>query len=161
MDDLMEPLMRYDWGGERASLYAIDGAVREAHGDPERLLAIERALIGVLQSDAPVPAKEYVCRQLALIGSAASVPVLAGMLADAALLDRALYALQAIPDGAAGSALREALPAATGAARIGIVNALGERRDPGCKPALEAVADDGDLVLRAAIQSARRKIGAV
>jgi len=161
MNELMEPLARYDWGGERASLYAIDAAIQEARGDAARLAEIEQGLIGVLQSGAALPAKEYACRQLAHIGTAQCVPALAAMLSDADLLDRALFALQAIPDPAAVTALREALNTATGAARIGIVNALGERRDKEVVPALAALASDPDPAMRGAVTSALRKIGAV
>jgi len=161
MNELMEPLTRYDWGGERASLYGIEIAIQDARGDATRLAEIELGLIGVLQSGAPLPAKEYACRQFALIGTAQCVPALAAMLSDADLLDRALYALQAIPDAAATTALREALNSAAGVARIGIVNALGERRDQEAVPALEGLASDPDPVLQGAVTSALRKIGAV
>ncbi len=161
MIEILEPLTRYDWGGERASLYGIDLAIQEAHGDPARLAEIELGLIEILQSGAPLPAKEYACRHLALMGSAASVPALAAMLPDADLLDRALFALQAIPNPAAAAALHEALNTATGAARIGIVNALGERRDKEAVPALSALASDPDPAMQEAITSALRKIGTV
>jgi len=159
MIELLEPLKRYDWGGERASLYGIDLAIQEAQGDPARLAEIEQGLFEVLQSTAPLPAKEYACRQLALMGSAACVPALSGLLANPELLDRALFALQAIPDTAAANALRESLNTATGVARIGIVNALGERRDKDALPALNALASDPDPALAGAVASALRKIG--
>lgn len=160
MNELMEPLARYDWGGERASLYGIEIAIQEARGDAARLAEIEQGLIEVLQSGAPLPAKEYACRQLAQIGTAQCVPALAAMLADADLSDRALFALQAVPDPAASAALREALNSATGIARTGIVNALGERRDKDAVPALSALAGDPDPAMQGAVTSALRKIGA-
>ena len=161
MNELMEPLARYDWGGERASLYGIEIAIQEARGDAARLAEIELGLIEVLQAGAPLPAKEYACRQLALIGTAQCVPALAAMLTDADLLDRGLFALQAIPDPAAAAALREALNTAAGAARIGIVNVLGEQRDKEAVPALSALASDPDPTMQGAVTSALRKIGAV
>lgn len=160
MNELTEPLARYDWGGERASLYGIEIAIQEARGDVARLAEIELSLIEVLQSGAPLPAKEYACRQLAIIGTAQCVPALAAMLSDPDLLDRAIFALQAIPDPTAAGAMREALKAATGVARIGIVNALGERRDKAAVPALEALANEPDPVMQGAVASALRKIGA-
>lgn len=159
MNELMEPLLRYDWGGDRGSLLGIDSAIRDAQGDPAKLAPIEQDLLEVLQSDAKLPAKEYACRQLALIGSAQCVPALAAMLADPEQLDCALFALQAIPDGAAGAALREALASASGVTRIGIINALGERCDKAAVPALQALGKDPDPILAAAVASAVRKIG--
>ena len=161
MNELLEPLARYDWGGERASLYGIEIAIQEARGDAARLAEIELGLIAVIQSGAPLPAKEYACRQLALIGTAQCVPALAAMLPDADLSDRALFALQAIPDPAASAALLEALNTATSAVRIGIVNALGERRDKEAMPALSALASDPDPMMQGAVTSALREIGAV
>jgi HEAT repeat protein len=159
MSELMEPLMRYDWGGDRWSLSGIDSAIRDAQGDPAKLAVIEQELIGVLQSGAKLPAIEYACRQLALIGTARCVPALAAMLADPEQLDRALFALQAIPDAAAGGTLREALTSADGIARTGIVNALGERRDKEAISALKALENGPNPILMAAVGAALRKIG--
>ena len=61
MNELMEPLTRYDWGGERASLYGIEIAIQEARGDAARLAGIEQGLIEVLQSGAPLPAHSGPC----------------------------------------------------------------------------------------------------
>ncbi|MFO7976864.1 MAG: hypothetical protein R6V12_19815, partial [Candidatus Hydrogenedentota bacterium] len=80
MNDLMEKLKAYDWGGDRGSLAGIDDLIVAAHGDKNKQAEIETALLEVLQSDVKLPAKEYICRQLALIGTARCVPVLAKML---------------------------------------------------------------------------------
>lgn len=158
MNELMQPLKTYDWGGDRGSLASIDTAIREAHGDAAALAEIEEGLIETLHPDTPLPAKEFACRKLALIGTARCVPALAAMLPDPEQADRALFALQAIPDAAAGGALRDALPSAAGVPRIGIVNALGERRDNEAVPALLALAKDADATLSGAVASALRKI---
>ena len=159
MNALLEPLTRYDWGGNRGELLPIDNAIRDAQRDSAKLSELELALLTVLQSDAKLPAKEYICRKLALIGTAQSVPALVAMLPDADLLDRALLALQAIPDGAARDALLEALNGATGTTQLGIVNALGERRDPKATAALTKLAENADTTLAGAAKTALRKIG--
>jgi len=128
VDDLMAKLKAYDWGGDRGSLMGIDASIVAAHGNAEKLTEIEQALLEVLQSDAPIPAKEYICRQLALIGTDRSVPVLAAMLLDAELSDRARLALEAIPTTVADDALRAALDKVQGDQRAGIVNSLDERK---------------------------------
>lgn len=128
METLIAILRVYDWGGDRGSLMAIEEAIVAAHGNAEKLAEIEQALLEVLQSEAPIPAKEYICRQLALIGTDRCVPVLAAMLPDAELSDRARLALEAIPTTVADEALRAALDKVEGDQRAGIVNSLDERK---------------------------------
>lgn len=128
MKALMEKLKVYDWGGDRGSLMGIDESIVAAHGNAEKLGEIEQALLEVLQADVPIPAKEYICRQLARIGTDRCVPVLATMLPDAELSDRARLALEAIPTTAADDALRAALDKVEGDQRAGVVNSLDERK---------------------------------
>lgn len=128
MEDLLAKLKAYDWGGDRGALMGIDESIVAAHGKAETLAEIEQALLEVLQSDAPIPAKEYICRQLALIGTDRCVPMLAALLLDAELSDRARLALEAIPTTAAEDALRTALDKVEGDRRAGIVNSLDERK---------------------------------
>lgn len=128
MKDLLEKLKVYDWGGDRGSLMGIDESIVAAHGNAEKLAEIEQALLEVLQSDAPIPAKEYICRQLALIGTDHCVPVLAAMLLNTELSDRARLALEAIPTTVVDEVLRTALDKVEGDQRAGIVNSLDERK---------------------------------
>ena len=158
MNDLMAKLRAYDWGGDRGSLVGIDDLIVAAQGDKDKLAEIEQALLEVLQSDATLPAKEYICRQLALIGTARCVPVLVAMLPDAELSDRARFALEAIPDVSVDDALRAALDEANGNPRVGIVNTLGERRDQKTVPALSEMRNSSDRVLSTAVEAALRKI---
>ena len=160
MNDLIAQLKAYDWGGDRGSLAGIDDLIVAAQGDKDKLTEIEEALLEVLQSDAKLPAKEYICRQLALIGTVRCVPVLAEMLSDAELSDRALFALEAIPDVSVDDALRAALDEADGNPRVGIVNTLGERRDQKAIPALSEMRNSSDSVLSKAVEAALRKIAA-
>ena len=158
MNEMIAQLKTYDWGGNRGSLAGIDELVVAAQGDTQKLAEIEGALLGVLQSGAKLPAKEYICRKLALIGTARCVPALAAMLADAELSDCARFALEAIPDASVDDALRAALAGATGNPRVGIVNTLGERRDKKAVSALADMLGGADEVLSKAIEAALRKI---
>lgn len=128
METLIAILRVYDWGGDRGSLMGIDESIVAAYGNAEKLAEIEQALLEVLQSEAPIPAKEYICRQLTLIGTDRCVPVLAAMLPDAELSDQARLALEAIPTTLADEALRAALDKVEGDQRAGIVNSLDERK---------------------------------
>jgi len=159
MKDLKAKLSAYDWGGDRGTLYELDELIKNAQGDAKKLAEIERALIEVLESGVKTAAVDHICRQLALIGTRRAVPVLAKLLQDEDLFDRGLYALDAIPEKAAGRALRKALSTAEGHLRVGIVNSLGERRDEKAIPALDALRDEPDATLSRAVESALRKIG--
>ena len=159
MNDLIAKLKAYDWGGDRGALVGIDELIVAARGDGDKLAEIEEALLEVLQSDAKLPAKEYICRQLALIGTARCVPVLAEMLSEAELSDCARFAMEAIPDASVDDALRAALDTVDGNPRVGIVNTLGERRDPKAVRALSKMLDSSDGVLAKAAEAALRKIG--
>src|SRR5207244_1485934 len=90
---------------------------------------IEQKFIAFLKSDATLAGKDFICKQLSVMGSEASVPVLTTLLQDPKTADMARYALERIPGAAVDRALRDALPKSTGKTRIGIVNTLGERRD--------------------------------
>ncbi|MDG2255250.1 MAG: hypothetical protein P8L49_09855 [Opitutaceae bacterium] len=159
MKNLKAKLSAYDWGGDRGALYELDELILNAQSDAKQLAEIERVLIETLKSGVKVAAVDYICRQLALIGTRRAVPVLAKRLQDEDLFDRALYALDAIPDEAAGRALRKALSKAQGDLRVGIVNSLGDRRDKKAVSVLTSLRDDSDATLSRAVESALRKIG--
>lgn len=158
MNELLEKLKAYDWGGDRGALVGIDDLIAGAHRNQDTLAEIEAALLEVLQSDVKLPAKEYVCRQLALIGTASCVPALAQLLTDAEMSDRARLALEAIPGTAADDALRAALDKTSGIQRVGIINTLGERHDKKAAPMLSEMRNDPDGALSEAAAAALRKI---
>jgi len=121
----------YDWGQSRVPLTELSEYIRSMHGNAAELKNIEKALLGVLDSDAKRAGKQFVCRELSIIGTEQSVPTLAKMLADEETSDMARYALERIPGPAVDEALRSSLRNARGNARIGIINSLGQRRDKG------------------------------
>ena len=103
--------------------------------------------------------KANACRELKLAGTEKSIPVLASLLADAELSHPARFALESMPYPAAGAALRDALGKATGLARAGIIDSLGQRRDPLAVPLIAPDLAAKDLVLVAAAATALGKIG--
>jgi len=131
LQELLEKVKAYDWGQSRLALTEVSEIIKAAHGNKAELAKIEKALLGVLESDAKRAGKQFVCRELSIIGTEQSVPVLAGMLAGEETSDMARYALERIPGSAVDDALRGAVRKARGNARIGIINSLGQRRDAG------------------------------
>src|SRR5437660_6503854 len=82
LEQAFDALKTYDWGQDRNVLNPIDEAVVKTGNDPAARKEIESRLLAVLQSNAPRDAKDFVCRQLRTMGTAASVPVLEKLLAD-------------------------------------------------------------------------------
>ena len=120
----------------------------------------EDKLLEVLKSGgATVAEKANACRELKLAGTEKSIPVLASLLTNAELSHSARFALESMPYPAAGAALRDALGKATGLARTGIIDSLGQRRDPLAVPLIAPDLATKDLTLVAAAATALGKIG--
>ncbi|MBM3883712.1 MAG: HEAT repeat domain-containing protein [Verrucomicrobia bacterium] len=154
-----EELKRYEFGQSRAPLLQAEESVRQALNTPAQQAVMEKRLIELLQSEATVECKRFVCRQLYLVGSSQAVPVLASLLTDPALADMARYALERIPGPAVDTALRQALSQTQGRQKVGVVYSLGQRGDSLAVPGLiECLANADDAVARAAI-AALEKVG--
>jgi len=113
----------------------------------------------VLRSGAPHEQKLAACKRLALIGGAESVPILAPLLVDKELSHAARIALEAIPDAAAAASLRKAIPGLKGKLLVGVINSLGERRDPQAAVVLTALLTDADVEVGCAAARALGRIG--
>ena len=100
----------------------------------------EAAALAVLASEAGLHEKARACQQLAVVGGPAAVPALASLLDQEHLADYARSGLEAIPNPAAGEALRTALPRLKGRLLAGVVNSLGVRRDAAAVPDLQKLA---------------------
>ena len=119
----------------------------------------ETNLIATLQSAASLKEKADACRALIQQGTAAAVPALAGLLPDPELGHRARLALEAIPEAAAGQALRDALDHLSGRALAGVMDAVGARRDGAAVPALARRLADADGEVADAAARALGQIG--
>jgi type 1 glutamine amidotransferase len=139
LQELLGKVKTYDWGQSRLALTEVSEIIKKAQGDKSQLAKIEKALLGVLDSDATRAGKQFVCRELSIIGTEQSVPTLAKMLTGEETSDMARYALERIPGSAVDEALRGALRKARGNARIGIINSLGQRRDEGSVKVLSRI----------------------
>src|SRR5271154_1820334 len=129
LDDAFEALTKYDWGTDRAPLAPIEEAVAAAHDDAAARKNLEVLMIAALKSDISRDAKDYVCRKLTIVGTAASVPTLAELLADENHSHMARFALERMPAPEAAEALRDALPKVSGNVKIGVISSIGVRRD--------------------------------
>ena len=118
----------------------------------------ENGLIETLRSG-PRPEKALACKQLAIYGTKRAVPELAPLLADEQLASWARIALEAIPDPAAGEALRKATEKVQGKLLVGVINSIGIRRDKGAVVALIGHLKDQDVDVAAAAAVALGRIG--
>jgi len=136
LDRAFDQLKAHEHGGALTPLVAIEAAIDASSNDAAQRARLVDRLSALLKDPATAAAaRQFICRQLERVGGDGQVPVLAAMLADPRAGEFARRALQEIPGQAAGAALRAALPQAKGAMHIGIIHALGERRDaPAVKP---------------------------
>ena len=159
LDKAFQKLTSYKWGTDPKSLAPITDAVTATHGDEAARKELEARLVAVLISGAPRAAKDFVCRKLTVIGTAESVPALAGLLPDKDLSHMSRYALERIPAAEAAQALRDALPKLSGKLKIGVIGSLGVRRDEPSTSALAALVCDGDAAVACAAANALGDIG--
>jgi len=158
MEQLLEKVKTYDWGQSRAALTEITESIKKAHGNKAETGKIETGLLGVLDSDAKRAGKQFVCRQLSIIGTDASVATLGKMLTGEETSDMARYALEQIPGSAADGALLGALGKATGKAKVGIVNTLGQRKCAKASGPLAGLLGNSDETLAVAAAAALGEI---
>jgi HEAT repeat protein len=114
--------------------------------------------VAVLQSGASQKEKVDACRQLSVIGTREAVPALAALLPDEKMNHMARYALETIPDPAAGEALRAALGKLQGRPLVGVIGSLGVRKDTQAVAALAKLLSDSDPDVA---QAAARALGKI
>jgi HEAT repeat protein len=158
LDNAFEALLKYDWGTDQGVLAPIEDAIAASHGKSDERHQLEDRLLTTLRGSVTRDAQDYVCRKLAIIGTAAAVPVLAGLLVQQDTSHMARFALERISAPEAGEALRGALPQVTGKMRIGVISSLGSRRDTAAIAALGGLLADSDA---ATARSAALALGAV
>jgi len=137
LDEVLSKIVTYDYGQSRQPLTQLTDIIRDASDSAKELRRIEKRLLEVLDSDATLACKQFICRKLSIIGTEVAdpflpgeaVPTLTKMLVDAQTSDMSRYALERIPGSAVDKALRRALDYTSGKVKVGIINSIGERRD--------------------------------
>jgi hypothetical protein len=153
LDAPFAALAAFDWGGDAKALQPIDAAVVAAHGDPALAAELEKRFGAVLAGGASRAARQYACRKLSLVGTAASVPALAALLGDKDESHMARYALERIPAPEATAALRTALGQVGGDLTIGMLSSLAAKRDAASVPAIAALVTGDSAVAVAAAEA--------
>jgi HEAT repeat protein len=158
LDKVLEKIAADDQGQNRSNLIELEDIIRRSQDSPQLLKQIEKRFIKFLNSNATLVGKQFVCRQLSIIGSDQAVPTLAAMLTQPETSDMARYALERIPGSAVDDALRNALDKTEGKVKVGIINSLGERRDEAAAAPLGKLLSDTDKDVAQAAAASLGKI---
>lgn len=129
LNEAFEALKKYDWGTDRSPLAPIEDAVASSHGKESDRKDLESRLLKSLESDISRDAKDYVCRKLAIVGSAESVSALQKLLSLESHSHMARFALERISGLEATRALVESLANVSDALKGGVISSIGSRRD--------------------------------
>lgn len=159
LDQAFVALQKFNWGTPLSEVAGIEDAVVAAHTDAALRKDLEQRLIAVLSTDISSDAKGYACRKLAIVGSSAAVPALAGLLAHEENAHLARQALERIPGPDAPAALRDALPKLSGKLKVGAIGSLGARREASAVGTLAGLLGDSDPAVARAATLALAAIG--
>lgn len=158
LDQAFTALKTYDWGADPNVLKPIDDAIVASHGNADARRELESRLATALATELSRDAKDYICRKLMSIGTAASTPTLAGLLPQPELSHMARYALERIDAPEARKAMRDALASLSPELQIGVIGSLGACRDEASVPALAGLLSSGHA---AVARSAALALGAI
>jgi type 1 glutamine amidotransferase len=95
-DAALAAMTQYNFGQDQAQVRRFEREVSLAAATKEGAADAEQKMLKILQSKAPLGAKDAICRQLAIIGSSRSEPVLKEMLRNKETEAMARYALHGL-----------------------------------------------------------------
>lgn len=156
-DKMLATLATCDYGQNPNLLDNLASMIDTATPELAGLLADK--LAALLEGEATPNARQFASDQLSRIGTDRHVPALAKLLSDPETAPLGCYALQRIPAPAANEALIAAVASVPGAQKVGIVNALGARRDASSVAALSPLLADADPAVAGAAAKALGRIG--
>jgi type 1 glutamine amidotransferase/HEAT repeat protein len=153
-------LPAYTYDQPRRLLRFLEAEIQHAAGDEGRATGVADRLAAVLENPkATLDAKRFVCRWLSLVADESHVPVLARLLGKEETFEIARQALAETPGEASGKVLRNALAGARGEKAVGLMNALGARRDAVSVGLIAKHLDAKDAGVAAAAADALGNIG--
>ncbi|MFO7669039.1 MAG: hypothetical protein R6W31_05215, partial [Bacteroidales bacterium] len=156
---ILELISVYDYNQSRAWQQEFQDLMKRVYNDPGLRLETERMMIDFLSSDATQAGKSMICRELEIIGSETSVPVLSKMMSDPGLSESALRALAKIPGAAADEALRAALLQSGNNTKLAVLHSIAVRKDIQDIQQIRELTGDPDSQVSAAAIDALGTIG--
>lgn len=146
----LEAIADYQFGDSREDLNVVEDMVKQsiATRDEAAQQRLAAHLAAMLDSDTvTLDAKDFISRQLWLIGSEDDVDAIAPLLYDPATANMARYALENIPGRAVNRALLDALDETSGEVQAGIIGTLAARGVRRAVPHFRDLATDPDPVV--------------
>jgi HEAT repeat protein len=151
-------IAKYDFGQDRTLLMEFADQVNSSVYSETKRNELEGKLINLLSGDATFASKQFACRQLRVIGSEKSLPILSDLLSDAKTTDIARYALEKIHGNAVDEALVKLLGSSSNNIQLGIINTLGVRESENAVSILSDLLKNHDSEISIAAAFALGKI---
>ncbi|MDD4871736.1 MAG: HEAT repeat domain-containing protein [Kiritimatiellae bacterium] len=129
LSQLIADAAKYESGQSVEPLQKIEQLIRDSVGKSDLQAELETAMIKLLTSNSTFEARRFACQQLAVIGTDASLPVLAELLKNEETAGIACLALSCQRLPKAVEILSNTLTAVRGRSRIQLIIALGNHRD--------------------------------
>lgn len=161
IDLALMSVLRHRSTDRRDRLAVVEGLVRRAAGDPSRRTLVAARLAAAIAADATTDARRFLLDQLSLVATAAEVPTVSRWLGDEELGSRAVQVLQRMDDPAAAAALRSSTLRLRGRPLVGVLTALGAKRDREVVPLLARHAASSDREVAVAAIGALGRVGGV
>lgn len=155
----LQAIARYEYGQESKALETVAQLVLDSHDAPDMKEELAAQLTALLASDATDAGKLFAAKQLHRIAGRKNVRALGRLLKEPKTAFYARYALEDIPGRAATKALCAAMKASSVSAKIGLINTLGNRRDPAAVTVLASMIGDDDPAIAEATIAALGKTG--
>jgi HEAT repeat protein len=128
MEGILDELAVYDHDKSRGWMPDLQSLMMNIYNNPEAIDEIEALMIAFLRSDATAVGKQYVCRELGVIGTARSVPVLTELMLTPGMEGTALLALEKIPGPEADQELLQVLEGTDERLQSAVINSLAARQ---------------------------------
>jgi HEAT repeat protein len=136
--------LAWQYGQDRTNLFYLDQFTQFATASGEGSAELAAKYAASLAGAGTVPGKEWVLKQLSIIGTPAQVAQLKPLLKDEKLNYMTRRALEKIPGDEATAVLRELLAGGTDLEKIGAVASLALRGDEGSVDSFVALLDHKD-----------------
>lgn len=156
--ELLDSIKNYKIGNDRSNLSEIYKIVIDAKNNQNKNAEVEKELLSFFKSDASFDAKQFVSRELRIVGGESSAKELKIFLNDEKLSDLVRYAIEDIQSPEVDKVLIEALPQGSDRIKIGIINSLGFRKSQNAVDAIAKYINDKNINLSFAAISALGKI---
>ncbi len=153
--DPLAALANYKLGESRLAMTTFEESIKKV--TPNQRQAVEQRLLKLLAGSPSPDFKRWACRQLQLVGSDASIPVVIPCLKEEGWME-ACDALLSLPGTAGLSALLEALPELDRERRATLIHAIGLHPSEAAIPALSRYARDPETQICCAALRALSRI---